>query len=461
MAEKKKQDVVPQEALPKEIETQIKQYIADSLVNRKDGWSNVFVGLGQKKDKAKYTEYGDIILLDDVTLESIYMGDGLGGRIIDIIADDMTREWVSLDGDNGKKVFDELIRLEAEKAFNEAIKWQRLYGGALIVIGAMDGRGPESRLNDTAIKKVEYLKVIPRTDISISESTFNTNPNSSEFGKVEKYAITYRIGSETIKKKVHASRCIPFYNDPAPALLRSSMSLDGRYWGISSLQRIYEELRDLGGVTQSIINILYEFIIGKFKVSNLARMFAEGRESQLITRIEIMEMSKSILNAVILGEDEEYTRDYATLAGLPEVIDRYMLKLSGSTGIPVTRLFGRSPSGLNATGENDLRNYYDLVEANQRNRLFPPLRMLVNLLSSYLKVDPPEVVFVSLYQLDEKEKAEVNKLNAETEKIKAETEKIIADTEKLYMETEVMSNEDIRIKKGLQQPVEEPDGQEQ
>lgn len=460
MAEKKK-DAVPQEALPKEMEAQIKQYIADSLVNRKDGWSNVFVGLGQKKDKAKYTEYGDITLLDDVTLESIYMGDGLGGRIIDIIADDMTREWVALDGDNGKKVFDELISLDAEKAFNEAIKWQRLYGGSLIVIGAMDGRSPESRLNDKAIKKVEYLKVVPKTDISISDSVFNTNPSSPDFGKVEKYAITYRIGHQAIKKKVHASRCIPFYNDPAPAMLRASMSLDGRYWGISSLQRIYEELRDLGGVTQSIINILYEFIIGKFKVSNLARMFAEGRESQLITRIEIMEMSKSILNAVILGEDEEYTRDYATLAGLPEVIDRYMLKLSGSTGIPVTRLFGRSPSGLNATGENDLRNYYDLIEANQRNRLFPPLRRLVNLLSSYLKVDPPEVIFVSLYQLDEKEKAEVNKLNAETEKIKAETEKIMADTERIYIETEVMSNEDIRIKKGLQKPVEEPDGQEQ
>ena len=61
--------------VPNKIETEVKDAIGEAL--RKDGWANVFVGLGQKKDKAKYTEYGDITLLDDATLESIYMGDGL------------------------------------------------------------------------------------------------------------------------------------------------------------------------------------------------------------------------------------------------------------------------------------------------------------------------------------------------------------------------------------------------
>jgi phage-related protein (TIGR01555 family) len=100
-----------------------------------------------------------------------------------------------------------------------------------------------------------------------------------------------------------------------------------------------------------------------------------------------------------------------------------MLKLSGSTGIPVTRLFGRSPSGLNATGENDLRNYYDLVEANQRNRLLSPMRRLVELIASYKKVaNVPPVTFNPLYQLSEEERANVDKTDAETAQIKANTE---------------------------------------
>ena len=94
-------------------------------------------------------------------------------------------------------------------------------------------------------------------------------------------------------------------------------------------------------------------------------------------------MSKSVLNAVILDRDEMYDKQYTTLAGLPEVIDRFMLQLSGATGIPVTRLYGRSPAGLNATGESDLRNYYDLIEAAQRNRLMPPLRKLINIISEW------------------------------------------------------------------------------
>lgn len=413
----------------------------DDLSIRADGWSNVFVGLNQKKDKSKYTEYGEVTLLSDEELESIYMGDGLGGRIIDIVADDMTREWIDLDGPSEDMVEEELIRLDAEKHFNEAIKWQRLYGGSLIVIGAMDGQSPERPLRQDRIRTIEYLKVIPKSDIYISESKFDLNPRSPNFGKVDTYKINYKIGGNLIPSRVHASRCVPFFNDPLPSLYRSACSLDTRYWGMSSLQRIYEELRDLGGVSQSIINILYEFIIGKFKIDRLSEMFAQGLEKNVITRIEIMEMSKSIINAVILGENEEYTRDYATLAGLPEVLDRFMLKLSGSTGIPVTRLFGRSPAGLNATGENDLRNYYDLVEAHQRNRLFPPIRNLVNMISNYLDVETPSVKFNSLYQLTEKEKEELDKIEAETEKIKA-------DTAKVYIDMQVLSSEEIREQLG-------------
>ena len=99
-----------------------------------DGWFNVLSGLGGKKDKSTYTQYAWYTWLDDETLTSIYIGDGLGGRIVDIVADDMTREWIDFDVENGAVFRDELIRLNAEEAFNIALKWQRLYGGALLII---------------------------------------------------------------------------------------------------------------------------------------------------------------------------------------------------------------------------------------------------------------------------------------------------------------------------------------
>ena len=393
---------------------------------RLDGWSNLISGLGQKTDKSKYTEVADLNLIDDYDLSVIYTNDGLGGRIIDVIADDMTREWINLEGQGEDEIKEILITLSAEEKYNEAIKWQRLYGGSLLIVGAMDGQPPDIPLNESRIKKIEYLKVVDKTDIDIASSQFDVDPKSPTFGKVLKYHVNLHVGSAYIPMDIHYSRCIPFFNDPIPSRIKTSVSIETRYWGMSSLQRIYEELRDLGGITQSTVNILYEFIIGKYKIARLAEiMSAPGGEAAVVRRMEIMNMSKSVLNSVMIDAEEDYSRDYATLAGLPELIDRFMLKLSGSTGIPVTRLFGRSPAGLNATGENDLRNYYDLIEAQQRNRLYPPLRRLIELICKWKGYKTlPEIDFNSLYQLDEKEKADIKKVEADTAKTKAETENI-------------------------------------
>lgn len=398
---------------------------------RFDGWSNFFSGLGGVNDKTKYTKYGSTIIIDDDTLALIYTGDGLGGRIVDVVADDSTREWIYLGEDEDPQaeiVMEELRRINAEEKFNEALKWQRLFGGSLIIIGAMDGQSPDKPLNIKRIKNIEYLKVVDRTNIPITECIFDKDPRSPTFGQVLIYKINYYVGTQIIPMYVHASRVIAFHNDPVPSRIRSAVDANLRYWGMSSLQRIFEELRDLGAITQSTVNIMMEFIIGKFKIKHLAEMLAAGQEQKVVKRIEVMNRSKSAINSVLLGDDEEYTRDYATLAGLPEVIDRFMLKLSGSTGIPVTRLFGRSPSGLNATGENDLRNYYDLIEASQRNRLLAPVRTLVDVICSYKKIaTPPKVEFNSLYQLSEEEKSKIAKTEADTEKVKADTEKVYVD----------------------------------
>jgi len=407
-----------------------------------DGWSNFMAGIGNmRKDKTQHTMYAGYTPLDDQTLAEIYAGEGLANRIISSVADDMTREWGTLEGGGAEVIEQELIRLEAESKYNEALKWQRLFGGSLLMIGAMDGQKPDKPLNLAKVRKVEYLKVIARTDIPIGECVFETNPESPDFGKIVLYKVNMYVKDKQIPMLIHHSRVIPFYNDPIPPYLRGQVDSHVKHWGLSSLQPIYESIRDLGGINQSVANILYEFIIGKIKVERLGEMLASGKEGLLTKRMELINATKSTINAVILGENEEYTRDYASLAGLPEMIDRFMLQLSGSTGIPVTRLFGRAPAGLNATGENDLRNYYDIIEANQRNRLFTPINTLIGILSAANNVKPPKFTFNSLYQMTELEYAEKAKLEAETEKIKAETEHV-------YVTMGTRESSEIRKEKG-------------
>ena len=54
-----------------------------------------------------------------------------------------------------------------------------------------------------------------------------------------------------------------------------------------------------------------------------------------------------------------------------------MLDISGAAEIPATRLFGRSPQGLNATGESDLKIYYEKIGQLQQTYLRPALERLL------------------------------------------------------------------------------------
>jgi phage-related protein (TIGR01555 family) len=412
--------------LEKQSRTDDLQAIVDGSVQnplKLDGWNNILAGLGGVMDKSQHTVKGDFAIIDDDTLASIYMSEGLGRRIVDIVADDETREWISL-GSNGDKknvtvITDELTRLSAESNYNEALKWQRLFGGSLIFVGAMDGRVPSEPLRENQIKNIEFLKVIDRTDVDISGSKYDVNPNSPMFGKIIQYKVHMHVGSSYIEMLLHHTRVIPFFGDPIPTPSRLGVEECVKYFGMSCLQSVYEDIRDLGGVTQTTVNILYEFIISRIRIKDLKKILSmEGGEAAIGKRLQVMNTTKSVINAMVMDSEDDMGRDYSTVAGLPELIDRFMLKVAGTSRIPVTRLFGRSPAGLNATGESDLTNYYDMVEASQRNRFMPVVRRTVNLICAWKGIKKaPKITFNSLYQMSEEEKAKVDYTEAQTKQI--------------------------------------------
>ena len=57
------------------------------------------------------------------------------------------------------------------------------------------------------------------------------------------------------------------------------------------------------------------------------------------------------------------------------------LNLCGASHYPMTKLFGRSPAGMNATGESDLKNYYDYVDSQREAKVRPVLQKLLPVLA--------------------------------------------------------------------------------
>ena len=400
-----------------------------NAVNKNDGWKNILVGLAGKMDKTKYTTFGTAPILTDDMLSHLYCGDGFAKKIVSTPSEDMTRKWIKVEGKKKDEITKQLFNLDAVLQFNIAIQWMRLYGGSLLLIGAMDGKPLEQPLNERSLKSIAWLYPIERSRILLDLSDFDIDPTSSTFGKVKVY--TAYIGADYREVQIHRSRVLEFWGEPAPTDMKST-DINLEYWGMSIIQEVWEILKVFGSNIQSVANILYEFIIGKYKISGLAEKMAAGQESEVITRMEIIEMFKSVIHAILLDADgEDYIRDAASVAGLAELLDRFMIFVAAVAEIPVTKLFGRSPAGMNATGESDIRNYYDMIASEQQIKLRKPIQRLIDLLSiAYANGTEHVFKFNSLYEMTPKEKADVEKTEAEADHIR--------------IEDMVISNEEVR-----------------
>lgn len=388
-----------------------------------DGWTNIAKGLGRRKDASQSTTLSASLPLRQNELEAVWSGEGLGCRIVNVVAEDMTRAWVTLSNDPDNIVKDELKRLGAQQAFFEALQWTRLFGGAVMLLGTTDNPDLRQPLSATA-RPVTFLKVYPRYRTRITHHGVVTDPRSPYFDQPEYITIQRLDGTEF---DVHISRLLTFHG-PKWTALQDGVSWEDRYWGMSILQQPWSYVKALGSSFQAVQTLLQEFNIGVFRLSGLAELIATNNDRAVYNRIQIINDAKGLINSVLLGDNEEFRRDVAGVSGLPELLDRYMQVLSGVTGIPVTRLFGRSAAGLSATGENDLVQYYDTVASQQPIVLEPNLQVCIDRIAAGLGIsDPVQLTFNPLWQPSATEQIDMRNKQAQTDQIYINTGVLTAD----------------------------------
>lgn len=384
-----------------------------------DGWKNILTGMGiLNRDKAESTRPGPHKLLNQIELEDLYIGDGLGRVIVDCVAETMTREWIEVEAQEfGDAVMTKLEALGAKAALTDLVRWGRLYGGALAVIGLNDGLNLDEPVNEAAVRDIIFLKVYDRHQVSYSTMDLYESPLNPKFGEPEFYTVNPLGGQQF---RVHESRVIRMDGDPLPARARQV----NQGWGASVLQAPYEALRNSGTAYRACVQIIHEFIVSVLKMRNLADMIAAGNDQYVKDRLQILDLSKGLLNTVVVDEGEAFERHSATTTGLPDMLDRFIRQLAATSRIPVTVLMGQSPAGLNASGDSDIRNWYDNVKSEQADRLLPAVKRIVYLvlLSKDFETGGrvPEgwrVCFQPLWQMSDTEQAALRKTVAETDQI--------------------------------------------
>jgi phage-related protein (TIGR01555 family) len=382
---------------------------------KEDGWKNTLKGLQGSSDVTRHTTFGTFNVLDDQVLTNMWMGDGFAKKIVSAPVDDMTRNWIEIENDTTGNIEKEMMRLDVKTEINTAMKWARLYRGCVIALGINDGGDLTEPIKIDKVKSIDWIKVFPVPRVINSSAQIEKDSESEYFGDFEIFQLQKIYGGVL---EIHRSRCLVFKGEPAPTTT-SQVGFEYLYWGISALQSTWTQISNYGALEQGLINLMLEAVIGIYKIDNLANLLAENNTEAVYTRMEIINYSKSLINSVLLGANEEFTRNTASFAGIPEMTDRFMMNLSAVTEIPVTRLFGRSPAGENATGTSDLMTYYDMVKAKQETQLFPPLQYLVSIINQYAgnKQEDPLITFNPIWQPTPMELMEMKKQQAEIDQI--------------------------------------------
>jgi phage-related protein (TIGR01555 family) len=127
----------------------------------------------------------------------------------------------------------------------------------------------------------------------------------------------------------------------------------------------------------------------------------------------------------ILDADDEFDTHQYSFSGLSDVLIQFAQQLSGATGIPLSRLFGQSPSGLSDTGEGPRRQYHEKVHQRQEKELRTPLQRLLAVMSMSSLGKPLDdgfqYTFRTLDDAPEPEKADIatKKVDAVTKAVDA------------------------------------------
>ncbi|WP_375038609.1 DUF1073 domain-containing protein [Acinetobacter sp. RW6] len=382
----------------------------------KDSFQNfaarVGLGTGNQHDQSGYGF--NFLSRNRLKLEAMYRSSWVVGQVVDVVADDMTRKGVKLNGlsdpKESEKIDQEMDRLQVWGRLNKTIKWSRLYGGAIAVM-MIDGHDVSTPLNPSTIGKDQFkgLLVLDRWMVQPTLQDLVTDLGP-DYGTPRYYdVITDSVG--LCNQSVHYSRVIRMDGVELPY----NQSIAENLWGQSVIERMEDRLTIFDSATLGAGQLVYKAHLRTYKVKGLRSLIAGGGQlyEALVKQINLIRQWQSNEGLTLMDAEDTYESHQYNFSGLDNILLQFGQQISGATGIPLVRLFGQSPAGLNATGESDLANYYDNINQQQEGRLRTPLQILYAVLHMSVLGKPlPDSFsfkFASLWQLDDEKKANVAK----------------------------------------------------
>lgn len=346
-----------------------------------DAFSNAMARLGYGSDNLlEGTEYPMTRLTQNYQLmNSLYRSHWIVRKVIDTIPEDMCKNWISIKSQIKPEQIERIEKLERTTKIKRDIlaglKWGRLYGGAGAVIII---KGHEDMLD----KPLDYDDIMPDSfkGLIVADRWSGLTPgaeviedvSSPEFG----LPLYYEWFSDGQTTRVHNTRVIRFTGRDLPFWEQAAET----GWGESEVEVIYDELKKRDNTSYNIAQLVFSANLKVLQMSDLGQTLSLGDEDaqkDILTTVQAQNQLMSSAGMLLMDKDDSFTTHQYSFGGLNEIYESFMLDISGACDIPVTKLFGRSPGGLNSTGEGDQQNYYDTVGQKQEAQLRPALDKLL------------------------------------------------------------------------------------
>jgi len=423
-------------------------------LTRLDGWQNFITHVGTGYDKTTRNQFIPAGHNQrQPFFEELVRGDDMAARCVEVIPDEMTREWMNVriqgDREAEEAIMAKLDDMNLQQKTNGSLIDANSFGGAGWILGVDDGtRDLSIPLNEKAIRSFDWVN--PLTPRELVAQSYYADPTKAKYGDVE----YYRIQATTIPQGtllgvngqplmaanlssliIHESRVIRF-----EGVRTSNYDKQRNFgWGDSILNRVLRVIEQFQMGYNSAAILLQDFMYAIYKIKGFADLIVTNNASAVLDRLSLIEQARSMIRATVMDADgEEYERKTTSLAGFPEMLDKFMERLAAAVNIPVTLLMGQAPAGLNATGDSDIRWFYDKVAAWQRTKLLPILNRIAKLVflsrSGPTSGKEPEnwsIRFNPLWQLTELEKGQLRFTQAQADQI--------------YVNTQVLRPEEVAI----------------
>ena len=340
-------------------------------------------------------------------------------KMSETIAEEMTRKWIRLEvtgdedkSDRLKELEDALDKHKLRDVFRRAAELDGFYGMAHIYIDTGYSDDP-----------VELLTELTTTDVKIGRGglkafrvvdptwTYPTKYNSSQpllpdFYKPQAWFV--------MGKEVHASRMLTIVSRPMPDLLKPAFN----FGGLSLTYMAKPYVDNWTRTRESVSDLLHSFTVFLLSTDLSALIQGGAGGEQAAMRLQLFNDMRDNMGLMAINKaTEEFGNVSAPLGGLDHLQAQAQEQMASVSSIPLVKLLGITPSGLNASSDGEVRVFYDHIEALQEKVFRDPLTKALKVLQISLwgEIDPGiGFRFEPLWSLDEAAKAAIRKTNADT-----------------------------------------------